>query len=164
MSVEGLPSCATGDRPTAFLEHWEDLADPSRLAAVPVRAPRTGVLQTCRQLVDKAGDASVTKYWGKDAFTRCIDVKYLLAIRVTRATKPERAPNVDGKGSTSFRGGSVEGDVLVYRLEDAKHLGGFRFSAKSSAEADYQKLAEDLASNVGKAIDEAISKYIRAVS
>jgi hypothetical protein len=61
----------------------------------------------------------------KEAFTRLARTKYLVVVRVAEAKCP-----VIGEDST-FEGGHMAGDALVYEVEGAKLLGSFSWQVES---------------------------------
>lgn len=70
-----------------------------------------------------------------------------------------------------FTGGLLSADVLVFDLENAAHLGGFRFTAESSTKIDIAGYADssaplnsDFTYKVRLAFNEAAQKYVPSFS
>lgn len=66
-----------------------------------------------------------------DYFEKIVGLSYLVVVRMQEYTAPQTLT------SGSFVEGAARGEVLVYALEDQSLLGGYRFSATSSAEVNY---------------------------
>jgi len=60
----------------------------------------------------------------------------------------------------SFEGGQLDLEVLVYELEGARDLGGFRVSAENSPVFDGTDVEQDLRKNLGKALEQGLGAHV----
>ena len=126
--------------------------------------PKDHRLPDTKKLRDCAIEARQPAF-GKPSFTKlreCEGLHYAYVVRPKiTAPKVVKEPDKEKFQQGEFKSGVIEGDVLVYDLEEKKQLGGFRFHAQSSdGDIERKGLERDLYDNYEREIAAAERKFI----
>ncbi len=116
---------SSGDR-NALIVYAEDLPDPTTAAAGSYTMEESRVFRTCFRL-SRGLAAYVPDHRLEAAWKNCAALGYALVVRTIARKGP-----VVAKDKQSFTAGSHVGEILVYRIDDQKLLGGFSFNLTSS--------------------------------
>lgn len=148
-----------------------DLTHPSTWSP-PHSIDGSGHLNMCWKGIEETKDAKAKRF-SNTLLNGCTKLKYLYVIRLARDVPPRITGSTDeNSGNTrtvteSFTPGNVAGDVVAFEIDTGKHLGGFRFSASSSAKPEMSGpflgiLHEDLTKNLSAEIEAGLRKYTTA--
>ncbi|GEM_PF-698178 len=145
-----------------------DPAQPSRFLAIPLGFTASDALTECtrvRYLVvlrtvgfvppGTAVHAPVQSFVASGADAGVVDAG--------APAPPAEAGAADAgapEDTWSFEGGQIELEVLVYELEGARDLGGFRVSAENSPVFDGTDVEQDLRNNLGKALEQGLGAHV----
>jgi hypothetical protein len=153
-----------GEDENALFIREDSLPAPSGADSEDLGAGHSHTLEACGEALN--GEASGHPGAFEDFLKTCGSAEYVF---VLRSTKEESAQIVDQE---TFRPGSFEGDVLLYRITDGSLLGGFRVSAGSSDSVMAQggaavygpdtsdRLESDLDANVHADINAKLRQYV----
>ena len=133
LDVDDIGNYAYGGAANAQLFTVQDLLDPEAKSPSMHLFLSRAAWQNVKAMV-KDAKFSGTEQDALKALKGFSDWRYAVVIRV-RSVRAPGLPSQPGYGALStgtFIGGSIEGDALVYDLNDAAFLGSVPFSAQSS--------------------------------
>jgi len=148
----------TGEASNAIFIHADDVANPETARSDQIGATRAGDTAGC-------GDALRGQFGGiaKGAelyLQTCGRAAYVFVLRKHVEDLPALIDD------DSFRPGSYEGDVLLFRLADGAMLGGFRVTGDSSeqviAVTDAEGKAKDIGGRLASDLSSAVFVNIEA--
>lgn len=81
-------------------------------------------------------------------------------MRTLARTEPKITQEGKALENGKFKGGSANGDVLVYDLDAQKAVGGYRWTAGSDPIVLDGKIAKDFEENIFAAIQQGFAKHV----
>jgi hypothetical protein len=137
-----------------LLMHAEDLADPEHAKTLAYRLAESEAAGDCTRIL--AGRAKSTE--DGLVLSACAMAPVLAVVSVTYFKEPASAgQTTEGKTRTTFvTRGRVSGDVLFFRLDNAKYLGSVAFDAQNGAvdpSTTMDRLEAELFKNYVDALD-----------
>jgi hypothetical protein len=117
---------------------------------------RWWLLSRCQQAAQKTAEEA-TKAGDVDKLKDCSEVKYLAVARKTMFEKP-----VVDMEAQSYDGGELHADVLVFDIDTAKYLGGFKAVGKTPDSLEQKSKATNVEQWLHELIGAEINTAVRA--
>ena len=153
-----------GDKSNALFILASDLAAPEHASTSAMGATRAAAVQACGEAL--RGDFNGVPKGAEIYLQECGRAEYLFVLR----TNVEQAAQLID--NATFQAGRYGGDVLLFKLADGTHLGGFRVSAASNDTVEALvdehgnpvdasgRLDSDLSANAFVDIEEKLRKVV----
>jgi hypothetical protein len=159
VKLDGQPALTTK---SVGVVHAEDLRSIYDTGKVAYRIEHSDTLNSCARVVRKRAKSAEPS-----PLSDCAGWDFLLVVRTASVTEPAAAGTTHDPGKTThfFTPGKISGDVLVFRIDGGKLLGGYSFAAKNPDtmdNPDVGKLQKDLHFQLAQSIGEGLKKVAPA--
>lgn len=118
--------------------------------------PEWTLLQTCKDDAKKTAEEVAAQYGGTANLKECSELKLIAVVRKVSFTKP----TADRKSKT-YSPGEFVGEVLVFELDSAKPLGGFRVTAKTPESLDKVPESADVDDSLMQTIKQSFIQGVK---
>jgi len=118
--------------------------------------PEWTLLKTCQDDAKKTAEEVAAQYGGTANLKACSELKLLAVVRKVSFTKP----SADRKAKT-YSPGEFVGEVLVFDIDSAANLGGFRVTAKTPESLDKVPEGADVDDSLLRTINQSFIEGVK---